>query len=105
MNIITLSLGLAPIPPLPPASHRRRHLAEMPRVRSAAGRIGPGFGAEIVAMLRETGTATAFDIADFFGQDLDAVKLRLTTLQETGEIRCCGRRRDSTARLWEACDA
>lgn len=105
MNIITLSLGLATIPPLPPEAYRRQHLADLPRVRSATGRIGPGFSAEIVALLRETGPATAFEVADFFGQDLDAVNLRLKRLQEAGEIRCCGRRRSSTAKLWEARDA
>jgi hypothetical protein len=105
MNIIALSLGLVPVPPLPPESHRRQHLADLPRVRSASGRIGPGFNAEVVAMLRNTGPATAFEVADFFGQDLDAIKLRLTRLQEAGEIRCCGRRRSSTAELWEARDA
>lgn len=101
MNIIALSLGLAPVPALPPETQRRRHTSEQRYVRTT-GRIGPGFKAEIVAMLRETGPATTNEIADFFGQAMEPVKIRVALLQDAGEIRCCGRHSKSRARVWEA---
>lgn len=101
MNIIALSLGMTPVPPLPPEAQRRRHLSEVKYVRST-GRIGPGFKAEIVAMLRETGPATTNEIADFFGQAIEPVKIRVALLHEAGEIRRCGRASKSRAIIWEA---
>lgn len=87
MNIIALSLGLVPVPPLPPESMRRQHLAEQrkPPREQAARVAGPGFKSLILQMLRDTGSASASDIAVFFGQELAPVKNRLALLHDAGQ--------------------
>ena len=72
MNIIALSLGLAPIPPLPPAVRERQNRIADDRHRCTnVGRMtrqsATAYRAKLLQMLRDTGPATTSEVADYFG--------------------------------------
>lgn len=92
MNIIALSLGLEPIPPLPPEVVARQSDPTRDRLREA-GRYGaerrghgPTVRAEILDLLRNTGPATLLDITTYFGMSLTNAKSHLHRLARSGEV-------------------
>lgn len=93
MNIIALSLGLAPVPRLP-AEVLERHsertrLLQRESAREAAQdrRHGPTARAELRELLRTTGPATAGDIQTYYGWSITNTRAHLARLLKTGQIR------------------
>lgn len=93
MNIIALSLGLAPVPPLPPQvqqrqgarcdDDRRQHASEAAKRRCH----GPTMRAEIRELLRSTGPATLLDVATYYGLSITNTKAHLARLLADKHIR------------------
>lgn len=93
MDIIALSLGLAPVPPLPPevVARQTNTTRESQRIggrRGAAVRNdGPEIRAQLREWMRDTGPATALDLCTDFGLSQTNVKRHLYILQRAGEVR------------------
>lgn len=93
MNIIALSLGLAPVPPLPRevlerhASRTRELQREHGRQASSGRKHGPTVRAEVRELLRTTGPATLLDIQTYYGWSACNAKAHLSKLAASGEIR------------------
>ena len=93
MNIIALSLGLEPIPPLPPEVVARQSDPARDRLREA-GRYGaerrghgPTVRAEILDLLRNTGPATLLDITTYYGMSTTNAKAHLQRMTANGQVR------------------
>ena len=108
MNIIALSLGLVPVPPLPPAVRERQNRIADERHRCAnTGRLtrqsATGYRAKMLQLLRDTGPGTTADIANAFDTTCKGVRPHLHILEQAGEVRFDvsyhGSRRDY---LWHA---
>ncbi len=93
MDIIALSLGLVPVPPLPAqvvkrqADHWRRLMAESAREASGNRKHGPTVRAEIAAWLRHTGPATLLDVTTYYGMSLTNAKSHLNRMTRDGLAR------------------
>ena len=92
MDIIALSLGLAPIPPLPPEVAARQSdpardlLREAGRYGAERRGYGPTVRAEILELLRATGPATLIDITTYYGMSTTNAKSHLHRMARNGEV-------------------
>lgn len=114
MNIIALSLGLAPIPPLPPAVRERQNRIADDRHRCTnVGRMtrqsATAYRAKLLQMLRDTGPATTSDVAHHFNTTCKAVRAHLQRLCDDSlvqfRVEWHGSRRDYTWYVPEHGDA
>lgn len=93
MDIIALSLGLQPVPPLPAdvvrkQINRTRELQrEAAREGYEARRHGPTVRAELRELLRTTGESTLGDIVTYYGWSNTNAKAHLARLLANGHIR------------------
>ena len=112
MNIIALSLGLVPVPPLPPAVQERQNRIADERHRCAnfgermTNRSVAAFRARILALLRETGPVSTSDIASDLNVTTRAIRPHLDRMALDGtvhfEVSTSGGRRAFT---WHAVEA
>lgn len=114
MNIIALSLGLAPVPPLPPAVRARQNRIADERHRcNNVGRMtrqsATAYRAEMLQMLRDTGPATTSDVALHYNTTCKAVRAHLQRLCDDNlvhfRVEWHGSRRDYTWYVPEHGDA
>lgn len=110
--LLAISLGLAPVPPLPPEVRARQNK----RLFERANRISPGrmprttatgYRARIVQALRDTGSGTTADLAAYFETTGKALLGHLQRLERDGQVLrevvpCRGNR---MAYVWSASDA
>lgn len=93
MDIIALSLGLVPVPPLPhdvvarQADPVRERLRESGRFGAERRGHGPTVRAEIRELLRTTGPATLLDVTTYYGMSLTNAKSHLHRLAREGQVR------------------
>ena len=93
MNIIAMNLGLAPIPPLPPAVRARQNRIEDERHRCAnfgERMTNPSiaaYRAKILTLLRETGPASTADIAGEFNTTTKYIRPHLDRMVMDGTVR------------------
>ena len=92
MNIIALSLGLIPIPPVPVTPEAAKR-AETRAKQSEAGErgagtrtAGPTMRRQILELLRDTGPATTMDLASYYVMRRDSMAWHLQKLQRDGLI-------------------
>lgn len=114
MNIIALSLGLAPIPPLPPAVRERQiRIADDRHRCTNVGRMtrqsATAYRAKLLQMLRDIGPATTSEVADYFNTTRKAVRAHLQRLCDDSQVQLRvewhGSRRDYTWYVPEHGDA
>ncbi|MBP7655400.1 MAG: hypothetical protein KA742_02500 [Pseudoxanthomonas sp.] len=93
MNIIAMNLGLAPIPPLPPAVRARQNRIDDDRHRFAScgeRMTNPSvaaYRAKILTLLRETGPASTADIAGEFNTTTKYIRPHLDRMVMDGTVR------------------
>lgn len=92
MNIIALSLGLVPVPPLPPAVRERQNRIADERHRcintgSMTRMAATEYRAQMLQLLRDTGPGTTSDVAIAFNSTCKAVRAHLYVLQQAGKVR------------------
>lgn len=112
MNIIALSLGLLPVPPLPPGVRERQNRIADERIRCVnsgermSRESATAFRARILDMLRDTGPGTTSDIALAFDTTCKGVRSHLYVLHDAGLVAYSearhGARKDYT---WYAVEA
>lgn len=111
MNIIALSLGLVPVPPLPPAVRERQNRVADERHRCAnfgermTNQSVASYRAKILNLLRETGPASTAEIASEFNTTTKYLRPHLDRMVLDGtvrfEVRMSGGRKAFT---WHAVD-
>lgn len=90
MNIIALSLGLAPIPPVPvtPEAAKRaetRALQSEAGARGAGTRTdGPAMRRQLLELLRDTGSGTTKELCAYYNARRDSIAWHLQKLQRDG---------------------
>lgn len=93
MNIIALSLGLVPVPALPPAVRERQSRIADERHRCAnfgermTNQSVASYRAKILNLLRETGPASTADIASEFNATTKAIRPHLDRMALDGTVR------------------
>lgn len=93
MDIIAISLGLIPVPPLPPAVRERQHRIVEERERCNPGERMPrmsatAYRAAIVQLLRDTGPGSSADLAASFGTTGKHMRAHLARMLRDGQVRC-----------------
>lgn len=91
MNIIALSLGLVPVPPLPPEVIKRQRATALARENNVPRRYehrsSVEYRVQILDMLRDTGPANTLEVAVYLNCDPTTARGHLATLVKSGQIR------------------